>query len=224
MTSLPPELFVDTSVLLNYVQVWLEGDEGSVAIIEGDYVKAVCPPVDEELETRCKTRRQIYIDLRKFIEREEGDDEDLHPIFNYEIVDFENRNPSVPVTENDRSHLRDLQMEFASIDDEDKFYELRKFIRSVKARKQTVDSEIIIFDGGYESDLVDEIDSHIDNRQDSLVLAHGAAWRDLKGEEEDTVVTLDYPDMINRESDINAAIEMFYTSDHHLNIVSPREV
>lgn len=222
---MPQELFVDTSVLLNYVQVWLEGDEGSVAIVEGNYDKTICPPVDDELETRCKTRRQIYIDLQKFVEQEdeEGDD-DLHPVFKYKVVDFEGQNPSVPVSDHDRDHLRDLQMEFASIDDEDKFYELRKFIRSVKTRKRTVDSEITIFDEGYESDLVDEINSRIDHRQDSLVLAHGAAWRDFNGEDEDTIVTLDYDDMINCESDINGAIEMFYSPNHHLNIVSPSAV
>lgn len=115
-------------------------------------------------------------------------------------------------------------MEFASIDDEDKFYEIRKFIRSVKSRTRTVDSEITIFDKGHNPDLVDEINSRINHRQDSLILAHGAAWRDFNGEDEDTIVTLDYDDMITCESDINTAIEMFYTPDHHLNIVPPSSV
>lgn len=217
---MPSQLFLDTSVLLNYVQVWLEGDDGSVAIVEGDYDKFICTTVREELDTRCSTRRQIYIDLRKFVEQEE-DQSEAHPIFNYKVLDFENRNPSVPVTDNDRDHLRDLQMGFASIDD-DKFYELRKFIRSVKSRKRTVDGEVSIYTGSHKSDLVDDIDSCIDNRQDSLVLAQGAAWRnDNSG---DTVVTLDYGDMIDRESDINDAIEFHYSPNHRLNIVSPDAV
>jgi uncharacterized protein (DUF1330 family) len=217
---MPSKLFLDTSVLLNYVQVWLEGDDGSVAIIEGAHDKFVSTTVKEELDTRCSTRRQIYIDLQRFVEQENGSE--VHPVFNYEVLDFENRNPSVPVTENDREHLRDLQMEFASIDDEDKFYELRKFIRSVKSRKRTVDGEIIVYNGDHKSDLVDEIDSRINNYPDSLVLAQGAAWcNDGSG---DTVVTLDYEDMINNESDINDAIELHYTPSHRLNIVSPDTV
>jgi len=179
--------------------------------------------VNNELKTRCDTRRQIHIDLRKFIENNEfGDVDDAHPVFNYEVLNFVDRNPSVPVTQNDRSHLLELQMEFTSIDDEDKLYELRKFIRSVQSRKRTVDSEVTIFHGSHKPDLVEEIDSHINNHQDSLVLAQGAAWYDKDGG--DTVVTLDYSDMINRESEINDAIKMHYTSNHHLDIVAPSAV
>jgi hypothetical protein len=218
---MPSQLFLDTSVLLNYVQVWLEGDEGSVAVVEGDHDKFICTTVNQELNTRCSTRRQIYIDLRKFVEQEE-DESEVHPIFNYEVLDFEHQNPSVPVTDNDRNHLRDLQMEFASIDDDDKFYELRKFIRSVESRKRTVDGEVKVYNGNYNSDLVVDINSCIDNYQDSLVLAQGAAWRnDNSG---DTVVTLDYGDMIDMESEINDAIEAHYGSSHRLNIVSPNAV
>lgn len=218
---MPSQLFLDTSVLLNYVQVWLEGDGGSVAVVESDHDKFICTTVKEELDTRCSTRRQIYIDLRKFVEQEEGQSE-VHPIFNYEVLDFEHRNPSVAVTDNDRDHLRDLQMEFASIDDDDKFYELRKFIRSVKSRKRTVDREVTVYSRNYKSDLVDDINSCIDNHQDSLVLAQGAAWRnDNSG---DTVVTLDYRDMIDEESEINDAIEIHYSPSHRLNIVSPDAV
>ncbi|MFK5603760.1 hypothetical protein [Haloferax volcanii] len=214
------QLFLDTSVLLNYVQVWLEGDKGSVAIIEGDHEKFICTTVNEELDERCSTRRQIYIDLRKFVEQE--NQSEVHPIFNYEVLDFENRNPSVSVTDNDREHLRDLQMGFASIDDEDKFYELRKFIRSVKSRKRTVDTEVTIYTGSHKSDLVDEINSRIENYQDSLVLAQGAAWHNEGSG--DTVVTLDSGDMVDKESDVNDAIELHYTSGHQLNIVPPNAV
>jgi metallophosphoesterase superfamily enzyme len=218
---MPSQLFLDTSVLLNYVQVWLEGDEGSVAIVEGNHDKFICTTVNEELDTRCSTRRQIYIDLRKFVEQKE-DESEVHSIFNYEVLDFEHRNPSVPVTDNDRDHLRDLQMEFASIDDDDKFYELRKFIRSVKSRKRTVDGEVTVYSGNHKSDLVDDINSCTDNYQDSLVLAQGAAWRnDNSG---DTVVTLDYGDMIDKESEINDTIEVHYSPSHRLNIVSPDAV
>lgn len=218
---MPLQLFLDTSVLLNYVQVWLEGDDGSVAVVEGNYDKFIGETVKGELDTRCSTRRQIYIDLRKFVEQEE-DQSEVHPIFNYEVLDFENQNPSESVTDNDRDHLRDLQMEFASIDDEDKFYELRKFIRSVKSRKRKVDGEVTVYRGAHKSELADDINSYIDNYQDSLVLAQGAAWRnDNSG---DTVVTLDYGDMIDRESDINDAIEVHYSSSHRLNIVTPDAV
>jgi hypothetical protein len=218
---MPSQLFLDTSILLNYVQVWLEEDEGSVAVVESDHHKFICTIVKEELDTRCSTRRQIYIDLRKFVEQEESQSE-VHPIFNYEVLDFEYRNPSVAVTNNDRDHLRDLQMEFASISDDDKFYELRKFIRSVKSRKRTVDGEVTVYSGNHKPDLVDDINSCIDNHQDSLVLAQGAAWRnDNSG---DTVVTLDYKDMIDKESEINDAIEFHYGPSHRLNIVSPDAV
>lgn len=215
-----PQLFLDTSVLLNYVQVWLEGDNGSIAVIEGDCDKFICTTVKEELDERCSTRRQIYIDLRQFVEQE--DHTEVHPIFNYEVLDFENRNPPVPVTDNDREHLLDLQMEFASIDDDDKFYKLRKFIRSVKSRKRAVDEGVTVYSGSHKSDLVDELDSRIDNYQDSLVLAQGATWcNDNNG---DTVVTLDCEDMIDKEEDINEAIELYYTPNHRLNIISPDEV
>lgn len=218
---MPSQLFLDTSVLLNYVQVWLEGDDGSVAVVEGNHDKFIGKTVKGELDTRCSTRRQIYIDLRKFVEQEE-DQSEVHPLFNYEVLDFENQNPSVPVSDNDRDHLRDLQMEFVSIEDDDKFYELRKFIRSVKSRKRKVDGEVTVYPGAHKSDLVDDINSCIDNYQDSLVLAQGAAWRnDNSG---DTVVSLDYGDMIDRESEINDAIEVNYSSSHRLNIVTPDAV
>ncbi|XGI83046.1 hypothetical protein ACEU6E_07120 [Halorutilales archaeon Cl-col2-1] len=217
---MPSQLFLDTSVLLNYVQVWLEGDEGSISVIEGRDDKFISTEVEDEFEMRCSTRGQIYIDLRKFVEQES--DSETHPIFRYEVIDFESRNPSVKVTDNDRDHLRDLQMEFASIDDENKFYELRKFIRSVRSRKRTVKKRTKIYTGDHKDELAEDIDSRIDNYQDSIVLAQGAVWCDHCGG--NMVVTLDYRDMIDRESDINDAIEKHYSSEHHLNIIPPDEV
>lgn len=214
---------------MNYVQVWVEGDRHCVKLFDRNPLnRTIGLAVNSEFSSRCEIRKQIYRDLVRFIESqdyESEDDENIHPIFNFEIVDSDYSSHSLE--DSDIQHVRSLQMKFANIDDDDKLTKLRKYVRAVNARRREVNQRITVCPEPHDSELVDDIFDIIQNYQDSKVIGQCVAWKQSNKAEPgdfETFVTLDESDIIGNGEAINNAIKNRLSADLALEIVHPRDI
>lgn len=215
----PEDLFLDTSILLNYVQSDLEESTNTEELLEHDSVFVICSVVRGEFEERCKTRRQIYKDIVRFVQERDIHDEP-HPILEYTMLSSAQLEGDATLTRNDREHLLDLQKHF--IDTEKKLYQFRKYMRAAKRRQREIDQKVTDHEHGYDHALAEEINAVIDNWQDALVLTQGVAWKHSGGS--GVIVTLDQNDMTDQTEAINNAIESYHSVGSQLKICRPTDV
>lgn len=226
-------IFLDTSVLLNYIQIPFESDRGSNELLRhNDLTRVIGSVVYEELENRRSVRNQVYLDLLCVAESLDLDSGDMTvPIYEFEARDVDLPNDDLKVTNNDLDHIEDLQWDLVGADDQDdlddRISDLREKIRYMKARRREVDAATERFEKEYNNQLADAIEEEIFNRQDAAVLAQTVAWkydnRDIDPVPE-IIVTLDSKDMLDKESEINSAIRDEYSVGSTISIKCPEDI
>lgn len=221
---------LDTCVLLNYIQIPFEQDQGSEDLLRyEDITRVIGSVVYEELENRRSVRNQVYFDLLCVAESLDLDSGDMTiPIYEFEARDVELPDDDLGVTGNDLDHIEDIQWDLVGAEDQDdlndRISDLREKIRYMKARRREVDAATKRFKKEYDTQLADAIESEINNRQDAAVIAQTVAWkydnRDIDPIPE-ILVTLDSKDMLNKEKEINDVIKSIYSVGSTISIKFP---
>lgn len=224
---------LDTCVLLNYIQIPFESDQGSEDLLSHENVtRIIGSVVYEELENRRSVRNQVYLDLLCVAESLDLDSGDMTiPIYEFEARDVELPADDLDVTSNDLDHIEDIQWDLVGAEDQedldDRISDLREKIRYMKARRREVDAATELFEKEYNNQLADAIDEEIHNRQDAAVIAQTVAWKyDNKNIDPipEILVTLDSKDLLDKEEDINDVIEEEYSVGSTISIKRPEDI
>ena len=230
-------IYSDTSVLLSYIQHWVEQNDEVLAIIdstEWDLHSGLT--VAEELSSRRDVRRNLYTFLLS--ESRGGIHTDAED-FSIESMDVDQLPYiSPPPTGNDLGHLENLIEKFQNLSSgdlvtlngdeieyqgsENNPFFLREYQAEARSRERDIVDSITICQEEYDPDLREKINDEIDNTQDSKVLAEAVEWRYIYSDNQpDKVVTLDRWDMYKKETEINEAISNEKSEHAQLNIVLP---
>lgn len=232
-------IYSDTSVLLSYIQHWIEQNGAVPEIIkssEWDLHSGLT--VGEELSDRREVRTNLYTLL---LSRSRGRNptEESSPIESIEAEQLPYISP--PPTGNDISHLEELIEKFQNLSPgdfvtlngeeieyqgaEDNPFFLREYQAEARSREHTIVDALSICQEEYDEELKDEINNMIDNSQDSKVLAEAVEWRYVYSDNQPhKVVTLDRWDMYEKETEINEAIADVRSEHAHLNIIMPPDL
>ncbi len=210
----PEEVFVDTCVLLNFIQQEWETTR-SKSLVESELVElVVSESVKNELDNVSNRRTDIYKDLVEFLMEEEGD------IENYGLDDRR-----VYIGKNDAKHVRDIQMTLASLDDSREV--LRRFRRYLKAidrrlkfLEQQLEDNIVFPSGSLELEFA--VHGLIGNDNDATIVTDAAGWTADGGS--GILVTLDSGDLLDYEEDIADLLEEEVGSEWILDIRTPEGV
>lgn len=233
-------VYTDTSVLLSYIQHWVEQNEAVIDIIdsfEWDLHSGLT--VCEELSKRRDVRTNLYTLLLSKSREGNQADGGASPIESMDIDELPYISP--PPTDSDTSHLEDLiekfqnlspgdfvtlngdKIEYQGLDDNPFF--LREYQAEARSRERALVDSLSICQEEYDNELKDKIDDKINNSNDSKVLAEAVAWRYVYSDNRpDKVVTLDRHDMYNKEYDINEAISDVKSKHAQLNILLPSDL
>ena len=231
-------IYSDTSVLLSYIQHWIEENEAVPEVIESstwDLHSGLT--VAEELSMRRDVRTNLYTLL---LSRSRGGaSTECSPIESIDTGKLPYISP--PPTGNDISHLEELiekfqnispgdfvtlngeEIEYQSSDDNPFF--LREYQAEARSRERTIANSLSICQEECDKELKDKINKRIDNSQDSKVLAEAVEWRYVYSDNQpDKVVTLDWWDMCENEAEINEVISEVKSEHACLNIILPSEI
>lgn len=232
-------IYSDTSVLLSYIQHWVEQNEEVPKIIESsDWDLHSGLTVGEELSSRRDVRTNLYT-LLLSRSRGETPTEEHSPIESIDVEQLPYISP--PPTGNDISHLEELIEKFQNLSSgdfvtlngdeieyqgsEDNPFFLREYQAEARSRERTIVDSLSICQEEYDEELKEEINNKIDNSQDSKVLAEAVEWRYVHTDNQpDKVVTLDRWDMYENETEINEAISDVRSEHANLNIIMPAEL
>jgi hypothetical protein len=232
-------IYTDTSVLLSYIQHWVEQNEAVPEIIESsEWDLHSGLTVDGELSDRRDVRTNLYTLL---LSKSRGGTptEESPPIESIEAEQLPYISP--PPTDNDLSHLEELIEKFQNLSpgdfvtlngdeieyqgSEDNPFFLREYQAEARSRERIIIDSLSICQEEYDKELKDEINNKINNSQDSKVLAEAVEWRYLHSDNQpDKVVTLDRWDMYEKETEINEAIADVRSEHAYLNIMMPSEL
>jgi len=206
--------FADTSILLNYIQRGLEPDISS-GLIEGDQIELIVGvTVAEEIDTVRDRRTDIYADFLDFLLEEEGKISEYNPSA---------RQPYFG--ENDRRHIRDLQMRLSKLDDRAEIQRhVRRFTRAVKRRVSYLREEVIPaakFEQQPGMMVLFALDDAISNENDRNVVADAALWSAEGKDSSGTFVSKDGEDIVEAAEEINTALREVRDEDWALRIVHP---
>lgn len=203
------EVFCDTNIALNFVQIELEGDRTSALITDPEVGLVIGETVADELEAVCERRVRLYEDILDFILDQEGELEEYTP-------SDELRRQS-----NDRRTVRELKMTLASGDATEVRRLLRRLTREVEVRAQQFRDE-------YVDDVVTvmtpfglglALDDVVPNSDDVTVVEEAVTnARDGGG---NVFVTMDNDDLLDREEQINAVLAETFEEEIRLHIVRP---
>lgn len=195
----PETVFLDTSILLNFIQSDFESDHSSTLFEEGLPTVAVGVTVKEEFEAVGSRRADIYPDFVDFVLARDGEIEEYDPA---------ERRPYFQA--NDQRHVQSIQMELAQLDSRAEIQRrLRRFVRAIERRIEYLLSEIIpnaLFDQQPGLSLVFALQDSIENDADARVVADAALWAAEAPESSGIFLTLDGEDILNATTEINAAI------------------
>jgi len=234
------KIYSDTSVLLSYIQHWVEQNEAVPEVIESsEWDLHSGLTVAEELSNRRDVRMNLYRLLLSNSRNRTPGAEELSPIESMDVEQLPYVSP--PPTNNDISHLEELIERFQNISSgdlvtlngeeveyqgsEDNPFFLREYQAEARSRERIITDIISICKEEYDEDLKNEINDRIDNSQDSKVLAEAVEWRyKYSDNQPDKVVTLDWWDMHEKETEINEAISDVKSEHAHLNIMTPSEL
>ncbi|MEA5387249.1 hypothetical protein VB779_09415 [Haloarculaceae archaeon H-GB11] len=202
------EVFLDTSVFLNWIQREVEGNKGSVEIFgDSSLDKTIGTVAKDELHERCNVRKKVYRDVSVFINKSPRDDDDF--VYEYEPRKCNSGYDDLELTDNDVTHIHQLQHYIAEECDKPA-YTLRRYARFFEDRLDDLLKKSENFPNEPDSDLAENIDNEIDNWKDGQVLAQAVKWKRVRvnndGKDVDAVVS-DDGDMHQNEDEINDAIE-----------------
>ena len=212
----PPEsVFLDTCILLNYVNRYWEGDKVSALLCDDAIEHVISESVADEFETVCERREEIYPDMIAFV-LEEAE----------EITAFDPTERDIWIAENDLGHVREIQYELADIADDNRevLRLLRRFRRNLEDVIETIKEDLIdttVAPGGPIS-LSFRVADVVDNEADVKVICDAAQWAADGGP--GVFVTLDSSDIIDNEAAINDVLETEQSGVWTLIISDPRQV
>jgi len=215
--SNPSTVFVDTSVLLNYVQQDVERDRAS-AIVDGDEIGIVVgATVAEELEAVRDRRADIYEDFVDFLLEENGEVGGYTPA---------SRRPYFQA--NDEQHVRNIQMRLSKLDDRAAVQrELRRVTRTAKRRLEYLIEEVlpdVTFDKQPGLTVMFALGEIVGNDNDRRVVGDAALWS-AEGEDSSGVfVTMDKADLVDAAEEINAALRDTKDERWELKVVFPSQL
>lgn len=174
------EIFLDTSVVLNYAHIEVEGNKGSHEVLRCDsFDKTIGSTVRSELESRLDVRKDVYRDFSKFLKENRGSKgADLHIVYKY---DSKSRDEirDLDLTQNDIDHIRRLQHHLADKCDRPQ-YTLRKYNRFIKRRIRDCMNEHRAFPNAGNSELARSIGKRIENHSDGKVLSQAVKWKRIR--------------------------------------------
>lgn len=216
-TLSPDNIFVDTSVLLNYAQQIIERDHTS-PLIDSDEVEIVVGiTAADELEAVQERRGHIYGDFLDFLINDMEEPGEFDPA---------SRRPYFQ--ENDRRHVQNIQMQLAQVDDRREVQrQLRHALRSIERRLGYIVDEVIpegLFDQQPGLTLLFALQDVIPNDQDQSVVGDAALWS-AEGEESSGVfATMDRDDLLDLADEINEALNGAKGEEWTINIVHPKDI
>lgn len=216
-TVSPDNVFVDTSILLNYVQQGLEPDYGS-ELIEGNHIDIVVGvTVADEFDDVSDRRADIYPDFLDFLLAEEGDLTDYTP---------EERRPYFQ--ENDRRHLRNIQMKLSQLGDRAEIQrQMRRFVRAAQRRIEYIREEVLPeakFDLQPGMTLLFALGDVIPNDSDRSVVGDAALWAAEVADSSGVFVTMDRKDLLDLAEDINSVLREAKGKAWELMFVVPSDL
>jgi predicted nucleic acid-binding protein len=210
-------VFVDTSVLLNYVQQAVERDRAS-KLMDGDDIGIVVGvTVAEELEAVRERRADIYEDFVDFLLEENGEIGDYAPA---------SRRPYFQA--NDEQHVRNVQMQLSQLDNRAEVQrELRRVTRSAKRRLEYLTEEVLpdaTFDQQPGLTVMFALDRVIENDNDRRVVGDAALWSAEGTNSSGVFVTMDKADLVDAAEEVNAALRGAKDERWELTIVFPSQL
>jgi predicted nucleic acid-binding protein len=209
------EAFVDTCVLLNFVQQEWEPPH-SKALVESETIDlVVSDAVMEELSNVSDRRADIYEDFVDFLL--EADDAT--------IEEYDHGDRHVYVGENDAGHIRDVQMELASLDDTSEVLRrLRRYLRAVDRRfeflETKLDGHVVVPSGSLTLEFA--VQRVVPNEDDARIVTDAAGWTADGGT--GYLVTLDSEHLLELGGEIEALLREKEGEEWVLTICSPAEV
>lgn len=204
------EVFLDKSVLLNRIQIEIEGNRGSRELFEDQELrKTVSEKVANAVETRIDNRSQAYRDMAIFLK---NTDEDGRPsddiVYEYEVLDSNRPPRREDLSQDDVEHIWEVQHHIASVDKPG--YTLRKYQRAYKKRLASILDSALEFDYDGDRQLAHRIGDTIGDHEDGEVLAQAVKWKHIRVNNQnrtvETLVSKD-DDMYSNENDINSTIK-----------------
>lgn len=213
----PSTVFVDTSVLLNYVQQDVERDRAST-IVDGDEVGIVVGvTVAEEIEAVRDRRADIYEDFIDFLLEEDGG-----------VGDYTPASRRTYFQANDEQHVRNIQMRLSKLDDRATVQrELRRVTRAAKRRLEYLTEEVlpdVRFDQQPGLTVMFALGEIVGNDNDRRVIGDAALWS-AEGEDSSGVfVTMDKADLVDAAEEINAALRDAKDHQWELRVVFPSQL
>jgi predicted nucleic acid-binding protein len=208
------EVFADTCVLLNFVQREWESTQ-SVEFVESDRIEiVVSDAVLDELESVSERREDIYEDVIDFLlERDDG------------VEEYDPRERHVYIGANDASHVRDIQMKLATLDDmREVLRRLRRYLRAAQRRLEFLQNELedhVVTPNGSIT-LEFAVQGVIDNDDDATIVTDAAGWAADGGS--GILVTLDSEDLLDHEADLANLLRKEQGPDWIITIHPPEAV
>jgi hypothetical protein len=213
-TSPPDSVFLDTCILLNYVNRFWEGDKVSDLLDTDDVEHVISETVAEEFEDVCERREEIYPDMVSFL-LEASEDED--------ISSFDPSERDVRIAGNDRNHVRTIQFELASVDDQREVLRLlRRFLRNLETVIETVTEDIVdtVVEPCAPILLTFRVADVVPNDADAKVVCDAAQWTADGGP--GVFATLDSTDLLDNETAINEVLEREESTEWCLTMIEPK--
>lgn len=207
----PTEVFVDTCILLNFVQREWERDHATDLVTSTSVTLIVSETVLQELADVVARRRDIYEDMVDYLLESER-----------EIEEYDPADRRTYFGTNDARHVRNLQEQLAGLDDRrEVLRRLRRFVREAKRRVEHVQSalEANVIDPVPPLGLRFAIDDLLDHDADTKVVTDAAAWTANGGS--GVLVTLDDDDLFEHADRINDLLESEQGPEWILRITRP---
>lgn len=210
-------VFVDTSVLLNYAQRVIERDHTS-PLIDSDEVEVVVGvTVADELEEVRERREHIYEDFLAYLI------DDMEEIGEYDPA---SRRPYFQ--SNDERHIRNIQMKLAQLDDRRKIQrDLRHALRSIERRLSHLADEVVpdgLFDQQPGLTVLFALQDVIPNDKDRSVVGDAALWSAEAEESSGVFTTTDRDDLLDLADEINGVLKGAKGKEWTITIIHPKDL
>lgn len=216
-TLSPDNVFVDTSVLLNYAQRVIERDHTSPLIDSDDVEIVVGVTVANELKDVRERREHIYEDFLAYLI------DDTEDIGEYDPA---SRRPYFQA--NDERHVRNIQMKLAQLDDRRKIQrDLRHALRSIERRLSYLADEVVpdgFFDQQPGLTVLFALQDVIPNDKDRSVVGDAALWSAEGKRSSGVFATTDRDDLLGRADEINEVLKDAKGEKWTITIVHPKDL
>ena len=216
-TPSPANVFVDTSILLNYAQRGIERDLTS-SLIEGDQIDVVVGvTVSEELTDVRERRGDIYADLVDYLLVEDG-----------QLDDYDPRSRRPYFQQNDERHVRNIQMRLTQLDERAEIQRhLRRVTRMIERRLQYLIDDVVpdaLFDQQPGLTVLFALQDVIPNDKDRSVVGDAALWAAEGQDSSGVFATMDRRDFVDVADRINAVVRDAKGDDWALQFVLPTDL